>query len=883
MLRRVLLGLLLGLVLLYAAAPRLAAWGLPRLLTRWGVTESHFEFGYPGWRGVDIEHFALHGATFDVNGDGVRVAYRVAALLRGEVAAVTLTHLTVLLGGSFAGAESTGRPAELPAVWSLIPARRVVVDELELASIDPPARAHGSVSFDPALLQIRLDVTSPLLAVPLAIAGTLDPNARLTLSAAQAGAGKPLVSLTGVPDAVQQRFAIDGNADFGGEALALLAAYAGIENVAGDAHVQLRGRLPWPLPAVLRWQDIDGSADVAVDLHGRPHGDADASLRLDAAVTLQDARLNARLAVGSELRLQVPQLAGSALAGDGSPELSLRADSAVDVDYDDGGIHIGDGLVLSAARLIAPLSLRPRGAWNADGTFELAVTSLEGSPRLLVAGKHATNADGTGEVSAHGQLVLAGRLLALLGRTLDVSDTSGQAVIDFDGRLPWSGTGLSLANALGKGRVDADVVARSAAGPRIAATMQADFRLADAALAASVESGARLLVTDAGVDATTFAAMPVDVQLSDGSISLGKTDVKLSLPAFELGQHSVQLANAWLTVSGATRHGDALAATALLRANTGREALPLRLSAQHDLGSGRGRYTLAADWRIKKPLLATQLALALPYDLDEGKLEVDLHGDWNLAGRSASLHGDGRIHFEGSAHDDTYLATGVVAELPLTIEQGGYAVSNATIDIGALDVGFPLNHTSLRLDIADDVAHIDGLRGQVLGGTFSASAFDYLISTDQAMLSVALDGLDLARVLALEGEDVKGSGTLDGLLPVRIDGDDLIVSDGHVAARAPGGTISYKSSVGQATAKTGLEFVFRALEDFHYDVLHADVALTAEGDMRLGVKLHGRNPAVENGRAIQFNLNLNESLPALLQSLRAAQGITERIEGKLSR
>jgi len=52
--------------------------------------------------------------------------------------------------------------------------------------------------------------------------------------------------------------------------------------------------------------------------------------------------------------------------------------------------------------------------------------------------------------------------------------------------------------------------------------------------------------------------------------------------------------------------------------------------------------------------------------------------------------------------------------------------------------------------------------------------------------------------------------------------------------------------------------------------------------LKLGVRLKGFNPAVENGRAIQFNLNLTESVPALLESLRAAEGVTKRVEQRFA-
>ena len=145
------------------------------------------------------------------------------------------------------------------------------------------------------------------------------------------------------------------------------------------------------------------------------------------------------------------------------------------------------------------------------------------------------------------------------------------------------------------------------------------------------------------------------------------------------------------------------------------------------------------------------------------------------------------------------------------------------------------------------------------------------IALDKAAFDVALTGVSLADVLALEGGDVQGSGILDGKLPVLIDGENFIVDNGAVSARPPGGTLVYKGAAASSmVAQSGFGFAFQALEDFRYDTLDANVVLAADGALALTVRLRGANPAVEQGRAIAFNLNLNENLRALLESLRAA-------------
>ena len=82
--------------------------------------------------------------------------------------------------------------------------------------------------------------------------------------------------------------------------------------------------------------------------------------------------------------------------------------------------------------------------------------------------------------------------------------------------------------------------------------------------------------------------------------------------------------------------------------------------------------------------------------------------------------------------------------------------------------------------------------------------------------------------------------------------------------------------------RSGFGFAFKALEDFRYNTLDANVALAADGALTLAVRLRGANPAVEEGRAIAFNLNLNENLTALLESLRAADSITNQVEQRYS-
>ncbi len=80
----------------------------------------------------------------------------------------------------------------------------------------------------------------------------------------------------------------------------------------------------------------------------------------------------------------------------------------------------------------------------------------------------------------------------------------------------------------------------------------------------------------------------------------------------------------------------------------------------------------------------------------------------------------------------------------------------------------------------------------------------------------------------------------------------------------------------------GLGFAVKALEDLNYDKLHVGVDYAADGALALAVRLEGRNPAIEGGRPLHYNLNINENLPDLLNSLRLADEVSGRVEQRIT-
>jgi hypothetical protein len=109
------------------------------------------------------------------------------------------------------------------------------------------------------------------------------------------------------------------------------------------------------------------------------------------------------------------------------------------------------------------------------------------------------------------------------------------------------------------------------------------------------------------------------------------------------------------------------------------------------------------------------------------------------------------------------------------------------------------------------------------------------------------------------------------------------VRDGYVGARPPGGQLRYGADAAllERLSQPGLSLAMTALGDFRYETLGSFVDYETDGTLALRVRLAGASPGVEGGRPINFNLNVTQNLPLLLQSLRLSQNIGETLERRL--
>jgi hypothetical protein len=188
--------------------------------------------------------------------------------------------------------------------------------------------------------------------------------------------------------------------------------------------------------------------------------------------------------------------------------------------------------------------------------------------------------------------------------------------------------------------------------------------------------------------------------------------------------------------------------------------------------------------------------------------------------------------------------------------------------------------------VAQPVVDIEQFSAGMFGGRVylpEPRRWDFGAESNQ--LTLRAEKWQLADMVALQqDQDIRALGVLEGELPVTMTAGRIIIEKGYLRALPPGGSIRYianEASQALAASSPELGLALDLLSDFQYQVLSSEVELDKEGNLLLGLSLSGKNPAQYEGRPINFNINLEQNLDPLLQSLRLSDKLVEKIESRL--
>ncbi|MCB1705402.1 MAG: YdbH domain-containing protein [Halioglobus sp.] len=347
------------------------------------------------------------------------------------------------------------------------------------------------------------------------------------------------------------------------------------------------------------------------------------------------------------------------------------------------------------------------------------------------------------------------------------------------------------------------------------------------------------------------------------------------------------------------QHGSPEHSDMVLKISDTAESAQVDVTGSGNFTSGEGSYQLQASigdlsyfTGVAVPLLQHFKVLEDTVAIHSGSIRLDTAmttgsfavADWEQ--RSQLVLGD----ISGSLNDYSF------AGLALSADWSGISrwktLRPLELSVATLNPGFTMQQIRLRASlptatpIARPAVRLDALSAVVFGGELVLPApqhWDFGAASNH--LTLRAQHWQLGELVALQqNTDIQAQGTLEGELPLTIADGRIIIDKGYLRALPPGGWIRYRpDEEGRAVADSSSELALALdlLDDFQYQELNSEVRLDKAGTLSLGLSLKGNNPGQYDGQAVNFNINLEQNIDPLLQSMRLNDNLVDKIESGL--
>lgn len=567
--------------------------------------------------------------------------------------------------------------------------------------------------------------------------------------------------------------------------------------------------------------------------------------------------------------------------------------------------------------------LRARLDWRGGDMLALSGTADLGAWRTLLARWPASGldeamamlpSDFTGETRFEIDLALPEVLVSGGTFALDALGVSG----DLEHRLAipaWPAYGLSDLALRASHRVEgtvAELALQPVAPVKISAWLDTDAMALPAAFGESLSQGLPLALEVTAdqllvITPTSLALAGAEVELTAGGAEAGiGVGARLSDLEYSAGRFGATLASR-LTGQWRGKALPAVVITAALDGDAGRWRGEGELSQEETGASGNWRGSLGMGGEMdiaaqatltEMPVLLDQVmalrTLPVSVAFAQGRLELDYRLQGGLGGNTPWRQ---RLAFAASGLNGLVEGMAVqqgVAAGAFEISDQWSSIEPLAVRADVLETGVALQRPSLEVrmlpgpDPATNPWRVTSLRADLLGGSVSlAQPFVFDPGAEGNDFELVLSNWQLDRALALyQQEGLSGGGLFNGRLPVRIGSEGVAVSGGHIRSEPPGGVIHYDIGAAGRSVSTRVQelgMALRLLDNFVYDNLAADVSLSTDGQLNLGVNLSGRNPDEFEGRPVNFNINVEDNLYNLLQTLQLGSDLIDSIEEGIRR
>ena len=314
------------------------------------------------------------------------------------------------------------------------------------------------------------------------------------------------------------------------------------------------------------------------------------------------------------------------------------------------------------------------------------------------------------------------------------------------------------------------------------------------------------------------------------------------------------------------------------------------IEARHNLDSETGQLSLtsAALSFDSQELSGRVSPWPNDWDISAGTLGIDLRAGWQKQNTEWQITTQSslRVADLAGAWNDTAFA-GLSTSIDAAYDSAsGVTVQPSTVEAALVEMGLPVENITAdyRLHPAELSVDVENLRMSAFGGVVTADPFSFSTANERNTLLIRANSIDLAEILSIrEFEAIEISGSIGAEIPVTIVGQAVTINGGTLTGEPPGGVIRYLPGLSaDETDVSMIGVATRALSNFEYESLTSEVDYSTDGDLKLQMRLIGRNPDLESNRPVILNFGLENNIPQMLRSLQAARAVQEILERRLA-
>ncbi len=309
-----------------------------------------------------------------------------------------------------------------------------------------------------------------------------------------------------------------------------------------------------------------------------------------------------------------------------------------------------------------------------------------------------------------------------------------------------------------------------------------------------------------------------------------------------------------------------------------------KLTGKHAIDSGQGMLKVqVVPLRFSPNGLQPGALFPILDSLDDvsGVFNASAQMAWSKQGITSN-RGKVKLHDISFAHEAAKVSD-LNATLNLNNVLSPSSLPRQTITARSIDPGIPLQNLLISYQIQQaEVPRIalEKMRFSTMDGMVSLEPTIFNPASDRSELLVRIDNINLATFFDLiKVQGLTGSGHLAGNIPITLENDQVLITNGHLEAKAPGILRFQSEKATQLLSGAGEEMnlLLQAMEDFHYSELSLHLDKSVSQDLIAKLSLLGNNPNVKDGQPFRLNIKLETDIDKILDTINQGYNLSHEI------